>query len=256
MTDKKQRRQRRTKASIVSSIDQAARYEIAEHGFMSSLVTNIIKTAQIEPQVFYNRYKDIGEFYDAFVRQYDSMLDDVIDKVDDPLISKSGVTSLLKEILRAVNNDSVALELIRWEVSECNKTTMRSSMLRELNFQPLINGFTHCFNGTGIDMVGIFSLLLGGLYFISLRKKTCPLYGIDLNKPQGIARMESAMEYLIRLVYDSLNSKRREIEIAQRLRENGVHEDVISQAFAPTNGRHKNSFNTSIGSNIHSSSQI
>ena len=69
MTEPKPRRQRRTKANIVAAIQQAAEDEILENGFTSSLVTGIIKRARIEPQVFYNRYRDLDEFYDAYVKK-------------------------------------------------------------------------------------------------------------------------------------------------------------------------------------------
>ena len=82
MTEPKPRRQRRTKANIVAAIQQAAEDEILENGFTSSLVTGIIKRARIEPQVFYNRYRDLDEFYDAYVKKYDYWLSELFKQVE------------------------------------------------------------------------------------------------------------------------------------------------------------------------------
>lgn len=233
MTEKKTRRQRRTKASIVASIDKAAREEIASNGFVSSLVTNIIKNAQIEPQVFYNRYKDINEFYDAFVRQYDGCLDVAFENADYPLVSKAGLTSLLHDILDAINSDPVALELLRWEVSDKNKTTSRTAVLRELNFQPLLQACSKCFAQTDIDPAAILVMLVGGIYYVSLRRKLAPMYGLDIDTPDGRGRIERVIAYLVSLIFEDLARTRREQEIARRLRASGVSQDVIANAFMP-----------------------
>lgn len=230
MTENKQRRSRRTKASIVASIEQAACDEIAANGFTASLVTNIIKKANIEPQVFYNRYKDINDFYDAFVRKYDYCLNDTLEAVHHPIVSKEGLTSLLKAIMHTVNEDPIALELVRWEVCNKNKTTKRTSTLRELNFQPLIQGFTRSFKGSDVDITGIISLIVGGVYYLLMRKRLSPFYGIDLNTDDGVERVGSVIEYLVALVFDAVNYDRREAEIIERLRACGVREDIIAKA--------------------------
>ncbi len=63
---KKTRRPRRSKADIESAILKAAIAQIKKKGFSMALVTDIVKRAKIEPIVFYNRYKNLDEFYDTF----------------------------------------------------------------------------------------------------------------------------------------------------------------------------------------------
>lgn len=62
MTPEKTTRYRRTKADITEDIRKAAVDQVMKRGFSSSLVTEIIKKAKIEPPVFYHRYKDLDEF--------------------------------------------------------------------------------------------------------------------------------------------------------------------------------------------------
>ena len=65
----KSRRPRRSKADIEAAIQRAAVAQIKKKGFSLALVTDIVKRAKIEPVVFYNRYKNLDEFYDKFVNQ-------------------------------------------------------------------------------------------------------------------------------------------------------------------------------------------
>ena len=64
----KARRPRRSKADIEDAIHKAAVSQIKKKGFSLALVTDIVKRAKIEPVVFYNRYKNLDEFYDTFVK--------------------------------------------------------------------------------------------------------------------------------------------------------------------------------------------
>lgn len=234
MTENKTRRQRRTKASILEVLDRAAKEEIMQNGFSSALVTGIIKRANIEPQVFYNRYKDIWDFYEAFVRKYDFCLNDLLNKISDPIISREGVAKLLKEMMRGVNSDPILLELIRWELNDANKTTKRSATLRELNFQPLTQGFQRSFKGSGVDISGIITLMIGGIYYLSLHKKLSPFYGIDLNTEEGLAKADRVIDQLTDFVFEANERKKRDAEIAERLRTMGVSDEIIAKAIAPS----------------------
>ena len=71
MESQPRKRYRRTKADIAEDIRKAAVDQILKNGFSSSLVTEIIKKAKIEPPVFYNRYKDLDEFFSEFVKSCD-----------------------------------------------------------------------------------------------------------------------------------------------------------------------------------------
>lgn len=69
--ERQARRPRRSKADIENAIEKAAIAQIKKKGFARSQVTDIVKRAKIEPIVFYNRYKNLEEFYEGFVKRYD-----------------------------------------------------------------------------------------------------------------------------------------------------------------------------------------
>lgn len=75
--ERQARRPRRSKADIENAIEKAAIAQIKKKGFARSQVTDIVKRAKIEPIVFYNRYKNLEEFYEGFVKRYDYWLSDL-----------------------------------------------------------------------------------------------------------------------------------------------------------------------------------
>ena len=232
MADQKPRRPRRTKASIIACIQQAAEDEIRESGFASSLVTDIIKRAKIEPQVFYNRYRDLDEYYDTFVKKYDYWITDTIKEVKVPLVSHQGYREIFQQLIEKINTDDIILEILRWEVSESNDTTHRTAAMRELHTSPLTQGYVREFNSDDTDIMAFTAMILGGIYYLSLHKKLSPFYGIDMSTPEGRERISIVVNKIIDGIFERRSIEADRARIAARLREAGVDESVIQSAIA------------------------
>ena len=116
--ENKPKRYRRTNVDIQADIIKAAESLIKKKGFASMLVTELIKKARIEPLVFYNRYDNLSEFYDEFVKRYDYWFKDVLTGVQFPTDSELGYISIFKDVQKALQDKSVMLELLRWEIAE------------------------------------------------------------------------------------------------------------------------------------------
>lgn len=105
------------------------------------LVTDLIKKARIEPPVFYNRYNNLDEFLDEFVKKYDYWFKDIISGSQFPTDDVNGYISIFQEVQKALSDRSVMLELLRWEIAEGNETTIRTAMLREIHTLPLVKTY-------------------------------------------------------------------------------------------------------------------
>ena len=112
--ENKPKRYRRTNVDIQADIIKAAESLIKKKGFASMLVTELIKKARIEPLVFYNRYDNLSEFYDEFVKRYDYWFKDVLTGIQFPADSELGYISIFKDVHKALQDKSVMLELLRW----------------------------------------------------------------------------------------------------------------------------------------------
>lgn len=199
----KTRRPRRSKADIEAAIMRAAVAQIKKKGFSMALVTDIVKRANIEPIVFYNRYKNLDEFYDSFVKRYDYWMSDFVRDIAESVIAESGYDQALSQLLDNLMEDSIVIELLRWEVAEGTHITERTARLREMDCMSLIERNKGALEGYGIDLVAITSLIVAGVYFMVLHKDRSTFGGIDLNDPEGRRRITDAFGQLGKLMFRS-----------------------------------------------------
>lgn len=229
MTEEKKRRPRRTKASIIESINNAAIEQIKLNGFSNVLVTDIIKHAKIEPIVFYNHYENLDAFMSEFVKKYDYWFSDILTDIKHQATHKKTLTKILQHLFQELNNDSVMLELLRWEVANSNNTTTRTAMLREVHILPLVKDYEGHFKEKGIDIAALTALIIGGLYYLSLHKDRSSFSGIDINTPEGVMRILNAIDFFVGEIYEDDALYDEKNSIANKLKEAGISDDIIHQ---------------------------
>lgn len=225
MEEKTKRRNRRTKADIRADIIKAAESLIKKKGFAAMLVTELIKKARIEPLVFYNRYHNLSEFYDDFVKKYDYWFKDVTTGIKFPTDSKLGYISILKNLQKELQEKSVMLELLRWEIAEKNETTIRTAMLREMHALPLVEAYEEKYKDT--DIVAMSALIIGGIYYLNLHKDRYKFADIDLQTEVGQKRIEKALESLGEMIFQHQELEDYKHTVAEKMKENGISEEII-----------------------------
>jgi AcrR family transcriptional regulator len=202
-TEVKVRRPRRSKADIEEAIHKAAIAQIKKKGFSLALVTDIVKRAKIEPIVFYNRYKNLDEFYGEFVKNYDYWLSDLIRDSIQEIGSEESYSNILEKLMNNLLADPIMTELLRWEVAEGNHITERTSRLRELHALELTKNYSELYNREDIDVSAISAVLVAGIYFLILHKDRSSFGGIDINTPQGKRRISTAIRDVAAMMYHS-----------------------------------------------------
>lgn len=230
MSEEKKKRIRRTKSGITEDIRKAAIEQILKRGFSSSLVTEIIKTAKIEPPVFYHRYKDLDEFYSEFVKGYDYWFSDIVydatQKSDDP---KTQFLTLIKGLLDTLKGESVMQELLRWEVAETNDTTRKTATLREMFTLPMTEKYKDLFSDTKIDFVAFASIMISGIYYLNLHRRCSTFCGIDMNKEEDVERINQTIRTMTEVAFSFLDKKDAMQEAAERMRAKGIDEQTIRE---------------------------
>src|SRR5574344_151816 len=223
------KRYRRTNVDIEADIIKAAECLIKKKGFASMLVTELIKKARIEPLVFYNRYDNLSEFYDEFVKKYDYWFSDVLSGSQFPSDDVKGYISIFKEIQKALSDRSVMLELLRWEIAEGNEITVRTAMLREMHTLPLVRTYEEKFKGTDIDIAAISSLIIGGIYYLNLHRDRSHFSEIDIKSEEGQKRIEHTIDMLGHIIFQYKEKEDIRASIAEKLKREGVSQDVIDK---------------------------
>lgn len=223
------RRKRRTKADIENCIMEVATKIIGEKGFAELKVTEIARQAQIEPIVFYNRYADLTEFVDEYVKKYDYWFSNIVSEYKNTLDKQEKHNKLLASLFESLLQNKVMQQLLRWELATNNDTTKRTARLREFHTMPLSDEYSSLFSDSQIDIVAISALIVGGLYYLILHKDLAPFSNIDINTPEGKARIEKATIYLSDLLFTE-KSKKNEIEIvAKKMKHRGIDMEIIAE---------------------------
>lgn len=227
ISEMKNRRPRRSKADIEAAIQRAAVAQIKKKGFSLALVTDIVKRAKIEPVVFYNRYKNLDEFYDKFVKQYDYWLSTTIHKLSNSLDTPEGYSKALEEITSKLISDTVMTELLRWEISEGTHITERTAQLREMDVNGIITKYESNSNET--DIIAVSALIVAGIFFMVLHKDRSTFAGIDINSPEGRKRINQAFSHIADRLFASVSERRRRLKLTECLRREGLSPEAIER---------------------------
>lgn len=203
--DGKRVRIRRTKATIIEEIRKAAVESVLKRGFSGTLVSEIIKKAQIEPIVFYNRYKNLEEFFSEFVKDYDYWFSDVAKEANKQEKPYDQFIALIEGLQECMIEKSVMQELIRWEIAEGNDITKRTASIREMFTLPLAEKYDDLFKNSGIDFVAIATIIVSGLYYLYLHKDRSTFCNIDMNTEEGRNRVNQAIKFLSELLFSKRN---------------------------------------------------
>lgn len=208
----KARRPRRSKADIEDAIHKAAVSQIKKKGFSLALVTDIVKRAKIEPVVFYNRYKNLDEFYDTFVKDYDYWLSDLVRDSIENIDSEEAYSNVIEKILNNLLSDDIMTELLRWEVAEGNNITERTARLRTMHAVDIFRNYEEKHAGIGIDVPAVSALLVAGIYYMLLHKDRSSMIGIDINQAAGKRRIVNAIREISRLIFQEKENRQTGVD--------------------------------------------
>lgn len=208
----KARRPRRSKADIEDAIHKAAVSQIKKKGFSLALVTDIVKRAKIEPVVFYNRYKNLDEFYDTFVKDYDYWLSDLVRDSIENIDSEEAYSNVIEKILNNLLSDDIMTELLRWEVAEGNNITERTARLRTMHAVDIFRNYEEKHASIGIDFTAVSALLVAGIYYMLLHKDRSSMIGIDINQAAGKRRIVNAIREISRLIFQEKENRQTGVD--------------------------------------------
>ncbi|MCM1109548.1 MAG: TetR family transcriptional regulator [Clostridium sp.] len=226
----KSRRPRRRKKDIEEGIAKAASEVVIEQGFAQTNIKDIMLRADMEPQIFYRRYESLQDFYKKFVKDNEFWLSDLVVVPDtDTENHEERLIKLLNGLVDNLKKDSVMLELLRWEIAEDNETTRASAQKREFSTLSLTKEYEFLFRNTEVDVVGIATLIISGIYYLSLHRDRSEFCEIDMREEQSIERLKDTITYLIRQMFHYKEQRDIKKDIAERMRQDGLSEETIKR---------------------------
>lgn len=223
------RKKRRSTKEIEKAVFLATEKLVSEKGFNNIAFTEIMRLAKVEPQVMYRRFDGIEDLYDKFIRHYDYWLHDIVEynlDENDPVVS---MKNILTELATSLYENPIMQKILVWEVCDNNKLTCRTALNRETNSIPLLDFFRHNLP-KNIDFDCFTSILIAGIYYLIIRRDRSSFCGIDFDKEEGKSLMIDTIIQIIDMAYEQKSGNTEVIEIAQRLLEQGVDEEIVSKS--------------------------
>lgn len=230
------KRVRRTKEVIEQEIINAAIKIIESDGFSGLTVTRLLQETKADPPVFYNRYKDINDFIDKFVRDFDYWLNDSVSLNLQEKCPVENVQNIMTNLVDTLCENITMQKLIAWEMNDNNYITRRTAQNRDNNSERLIQFLTDELNGYEVDPHVATAILLGGIYYLIIHRKLATFNKIDYNTEEGIALLKDNIVVIVEKIFVDNKERvskgidKKTIEIAKRLIENDVAYDIIKQS--------------------------
>ena len=227
---------RRTTKDIDLLLLDTVKELIEEVGFPNITISAVAQRAQIEPVSFYNRFEDITELFDKYVRAYDYWMNDLFDFSPTKNSSKQNCINLLTGLMDSLNKDISMQRILAWEISDDNNITRRTARSRETHSESLIDYFMKTYSDDVLDIRVVASLIISGIYYLCLHKNISTFCGIDFATKEGWDLLKKNIIELVNRIYqksDSAgqsNSALNRKKSARILFEKGVDVEIIKES--------------------------
>lgn len=196
---------RRTTKELDNLLLDAVAELIEKVGFSNITISSVVRKAKIEPISFYNRFNDIIELFDKYVRKHDYWMNDIFHFSPLKNSSKQNYMDFLVGLIEALNKDVAMQKILAWEITDDNYITRRTAKVRETHSEPLFEYFEKTHPDDTIDIRVISALLIGGIYYLCLHKNLSTLCGIDFGTEEGLDLLKKNVIGLVNRIY--LNSE-------------------------------------------------
>lgn len=234
------KRFRRTTKDIDDLLLEVVKNLVEEIGFSNITISAVVHRAQIEPITFYNRFNDITDLFEKYVRTYDYWMNDLFAFNPIKNTSKENITGLFKGLIDSIYKDASMQRILAWEISDNNYITKRTARTRENHSELLIDYFKNTYSDDTIDIRVVSALIIGGIYYICLHKDLSTFCTINFDTEEGIHLLKKNVVELVNRIYskdDSNNLQKQEdktSDIKRPIRvlyEKGVDIETIQDAF-------------------------
>lgn len=230
-------RYRRTRASLEQDIVTAAESLIAEKGFSKLKLTDLCERAKIESPVFYNRYRDMDDFVEKFVRDYDYWLSDNVQLDEKKMSPVENMNNIVQTLIDSLAANPVMQKLIAWELNENNYVTRRTAQNRDNNSQEVIHYFENQLKASDINFNVGSAILIGGVYYLIMHKDLATFNNIDFSTEEGMQMLKETVTKMIYKLFGSTRGRAASTtekltsqRIARNLLQSGVDRDTILKA--------------------------
>jgi AcrR family transcriptional regulator len=199
-SQKKTIKKRRTNKEIDNLLSHTVTKLIIKKGFNNLTLTGIAKEAKINPWVIYNRYDNLDDLLDKYIRKYDYWINDLI-VISLEKTPKENFKCIVTNFITELYNNEVMQKILLWELNDTHsKITRRIADNRETDSDNLLKYFNNIFDNKDINFNMFLSLMIASIYYLVLHKKISTFNTIDFTKKQSKDDLIKTIEKIIDIV--------------------------------------------------------
>lgn len=220
---------RRKNEQLNNDVMEALKQEILQHGFMNVKVNNLLHEANIQPNVFYNRYGSLDKLFDEFASKYNFWLNDVLDISElEGLGPRKFYAEMLKKMFVRLEKEPVMQKILIWELSENNASTRKAADIRDTMTSSLNAYYKSVFKSSGVDITTITAILFAGVCYLVLQRRSTVL-SVDFNTAKGQKLFSDAVDTLTALLFDKMEEQQKLYKMIRKMQDDKIPLSKISE---------------------------
>jgi AcrR family transcriptional regulator len=178
---------------------------LARRGFLGLGINAVAREARVDKVLIYRYFGGLPELLGAYASQGDFWpgQEELTGTRPQPTgLQKTADASVaaLKGLLRGLRKRSMTQEVLRWELAGPRELTEKLAEVRERRGLEMLRAIApDAALPPETDAAAMAALLSAGVIYLVLRSKTAPEWlGVPLHGEEGWARIEQALETLVR----------------------------------------------------------
>lgn len=232
--EKKERRPRRSKITLQRDVLDAVAYLVGKDGFSNINLTSIAQESDVNINAILRNFISLDRLLDRYAQIFDYWYDDIVKKSEREIESQDETllySNILKTITEAIYRDKNVRQLLLWEMTEENETTKRAAYNREYTCQKLFKVYEAIFKDSGLDIEVITALIVGGINYLTFRRKRTRFLGVDYSTTAGRDKLMKTISDIVGLVFAALEQQNKMLSAARKLKDRGVDVSMLSECF-------------------------
>jgi AcrR family transcriptional regulator len=186
------KRVRRTKKELETALWTTLEKQIIEKGFDNITILGLAEEAGFKTLVIYNRFNNIDELLEEYVRKYDYWLRDIIQLCAETP-AKENFKKLIVDLINELYDNEIMQRVLLWGLNDTHRITRHLALSREADSAQLIEYY----NGKLPNFNGVSAVIIAGIYYLILQRRIATFCNTDYNSEQGKKIMIDTVEYMI-----------------------------------------------------------
>lgn len=228
MEENKPQRIRRTRNELKTAMLDAVLQLAKEKQLSLITMVDVSERSGIRVDVLTRNFTNMEKILSIYAASVDYWITDLFhEQRINRQIGENEMKELFDNLLSSLYNDPDMQRLLVWEITEDNPSTRRMTTSREEIYRDVINAYKRLFKDSDLHIDIHSAILTAGIYYLILRRKRSTFWGVDFSKRPERKRFIEAVNQYISLLFDALKQRNRTMEIARKMKENGISDEII-----------------------------